>query len=293
MKFNNFVLCVVFFFISISAGSTQHLMCIHNPTGGGIISEDDCIEVYTSGKETFITFDFSLFLPKALFEDYELQVSTIGGGYVDERPYIIDAHNCSDGLQSLQYDNLKDCTEGIHDLVEYKSTRTFVVSNNICNGSKVFQADMCITPIPLNDNGGDIPNDLFYDCLLSDEYEPKNDGTICIPIEVNICCDDNEDNEDTGDNQDINRRSSQKQFFGNKIEKFKVSPNPANDQISISTQFENELIEVYNSGGQLQARFKLKFPGEHIIDISVLNPGVYILSKGLGVKNQVTRLVKI
>jgi len=256
-------------------------MCPHR---GGDINTKDCYDIERDENgDRFITFGYSLFLPRSIFDEYMIRVTTTGSGTENERPRLVSLNSCSDGISPIQYGYLRECEEGVDDIVEFESSYQFDLIPGL-NG--IYNFELCITPYQMNNPGGDVPTDLFNECLYDGHL--NENGALCFSVSFEVCSGEKELQGD--DDETINRNS---QKFGDRKIEFKVFPNPANDQISVSSQSENESVIVFNTQGQIQASYTLDQAGDHVIDISELNPGVYFLSKGNGAKNQVTRLVKI
>ena len=68
-----------------------------------------------------------------------------------------------------------------------------------------------------------------------------------------------------------------------------VSPNPVSNVLTISTSAQPEILEVYNTNGQLIN----KSPFTNTIDFSNFNGGIYIIKVIKGEKSSSVKIVKM
>ena len=76
------------------------------------------------------------------------------------------------------------------------------------------------------------------------------------------------------------------------IEALSVSPNPVKDVITINSPVGFDSVEVFNQLGQLVLKSNAELLNNNRLDLSALNPGMYMLQIKAENKSKTVKIIK-
>ena len=313
MKYRILFLFGAFNFLCLSTVFSQHLYCKHKNLSQNFQGEP-CDPIYTQGGNTYVDHVFSIFLPSELLAHHEFILSVNGQSILNEPSASITIDQCSDANSSIYYQEL-ECSE-YYDILEYQGNLAFQIPSGVCgspwNGSINFE--MCLRPFsepgaPGEPGSNNNPIEILASCLLPDG-SVFTDLEICFPLSVSLCCSEGQDDDvdihivdDEEDpisipkeEKDVTtggRESEIQNSDETKSKRLSVFPNPASQIITLQTKFDHESLILYNSQGEVQKRFFFPKAGNHSVDISMLNAGLYIFLSEASTKVETQKFIKI